>query len=374
VPFRIAVVVGTRPEVIKMAPVVAKLTEAPDIQVVNVVTAQHRELLDQVLGLFGVGVDVDLDLMRSDQALGPFVARALDALSAWFVEAVPDVVLVQGDTNTAMAAALAAFYLGIPVGHVEAGLRSHDRKQPFPEEVNRRVITSASDVHFAPTEGARRNLAAEGVPSADIVVTGNTIVDALQSLDLSGPFDDGSLDSLGASASRRVLVTAHRRENFGEPLRQVCHAIARLTDRRDVEFVYPVHPNPNVQRVVNQELEGLAGVHLVAPVSYGDLLRLLRSSHFVLTDSGGIQEEAPSFNTPVLVLRDVTERPELIESGGGLLVGAAEDVIVRESLRLLDDDAHHQAMASAQNPFGDGRAAERITATLRARLQQAQAK
>jgi UDP-N-acetylglucosamine 2-epimerase (non-hydrolysing) len=374
VTYRIAAVVGTRPEVIKMAPVIARLSEAPDFEVVTVVTAQHRELVDQVLALFGIGAHVDLDLMQPDQALASFVARALEALTTAFEDVRPSVVLVQGDTNTAMAAALAAFYAGIPVGHVEAGLRSHDRRQPFPEEVNRRVITAATDLHFPPTRAAHENLLAEGVPDADITVTGNTIVDALQSLDLTGPFDDAQLGSSVSTTRRLVLVTAHRRENFGEPLRQICRAIARIATERDVAFVYPVHPNPNVRSVVTKELEGRAGVHLVAPVSYVDLLRLLARSHFVLTDSGGIQEEAPSFDTPVLVLRHVTERPELIESGGGLLVGHSEATIVTESLRLLDDDVHHRAMASAENPFGDGRAGERIVATLRDRLPRLQAR
>lgn len=367
--FRVAAVVGTRPDVIKMAPVIERLREAADFEVVTVATAQHRELLDQALVLFGLRPDIDLDLMQSDQAPADFVAQALVALGAALAELGPDIVLVQGDTNTATAAALAAFYAGFAVGHVEAGLRSHDRRQPFPEEVNRRIVTTLADVHFAPTLRAQANLLAEGVPAANVVVTGNTIVDALQSIDLSGPFDDERLQPLTVDgAPPFVVLTTHRRENFGEPLRRVLRAVSELTSQREVTIVYPVHLNPNVRRIVAEELMTNERVRVVPPVSYADLLRLLKHCHLVLTDSGGIQEEAPSFGAPVLVLRDVTERPEIIECGAGRLVGTSEAVIVAEVLRLLDDADHRLSMASAGNPFGDGRAADRIVAFLRGHL------
>jgi UDP-N-acetylglucosamine 2-epimerase (non-hydrolysing) len=267
-----------------------------------------------------------------------------------------------------MAAALAAFYAGIPVGHVEAGLRSHNRQHPFPEEVNRRIISTVTDFYFAPTEGAKDNLLAESVIEADITVTGNTIVDALQSLDLAGPFDASELDELSLDGKPLVLMTAHRRENFGAPLRRICAAVRRLVEARDMSVVYPVHPNPNVRAVVDEELRGHEGIHLVAPVGYADLLRLLERSTVALTDSGGIQEEAPSFGTPVLVLREVTERPEVVTCGAGRLVGTDEDLIYKEVMRLLDDPDHHRAMADATNPFGDGRAADYIVDVLRTRL------
>jgi UDP-N-acetylglucosamine 2-epimerase (non-hydrolysing) len=366
VTLRVAAVFGTRPEVIKLAPVVRQLDADDELDVVTIVTAQHRELLDQVLELFDLAVDVDLDLMQEDQALHTFVARALTALGDVYREVRPDVVIVQGDTSTAMAASLAAFYAGIPVGHVEAGLRSHDRRHPFPEEVNRRIISSVADLHFAPTEGARANLVAEGVDAASVIVTGNTIVDALRALDLSGSFDDAQLDKLSLDGARVILLTAHRRENFGAPLRNICAAVRRVVDERNVAVVYPVHPNPNVRSVVDAELGDRRGIHLVPPVGYADLLRLLDRCDLALTDSGGIQEEAPSFGTPVLVLRDVTERPEVVTCGAGRLVGTDEEAIVAEVAKLLDDPDHYRSMAEAVNPFGDGRASERIVRALRA--------
>lgn len=364
-------VFGTRPEAIKLAPVVRQLRADASFDVTTVATAQHRDLLDQTLAMFDVQPDVDLDLMRDDQALSAFVARALSALSDVFRTMRPDVVLVQGDTGTAMAAALAAFYEGIEVGHVEAGLRSHNRQHPFPEEVNRRVISAVVDLHFAPTEGARANLLAEGVDGDAVTVTGNTIVDALQALDLDGEYDNRELEELApllGDGAPFVLLTAHRRENFGAPLRRICAAVRRIVEEHKAVVVYPVHPNPNVRTVVDQELGGRPGIHLVAPVGYADMLRLIDRSDVALTDSGGIQEEAPSFDTPVLVLREVTERPEVVTSGAGRLVGTDEDVIVAEVAHLLDDPGHHRAMASAPNPFGDGHASERIVDVLRARL------
>jgi UDP-N-acetylglucosamine 2-epimerase (non-hydrolysing) len=367
-PLRVATIFGTRPEIIKLAPVVRRLRDEDAVEVITVATAQHRDLLDQVLELFKLDVDVDLDLMQDDQALDAFVARALTSVGEVLRDIRPDVVLVQGDTNTAMAAALSAFYAGIPVGHVEAGLRSHNRRHPFPEEVNRRVISTLADLHFAPTEGARANLLAEGVKDESVIVTGNTIVDALQMLDLEGSFEDTALSRLSFDGAPLVLLTAHRRENFGAPLRRVCAAVRCLVEQRDLTVVYPVHPNPNVRGVVDDELGGHERIHLVPPVGYADMLKLLDRCDIALTDSGGIQEEAPSFGTPVLVLREVTERPEVVECGAGRLVGTDERVIVTEVERLLDDRDHYRTMANARNPFGDGRAAERIVDVLRKRL------
>ena len=365
---RVAVVVGTRPEAIKLAPVITALQDEPGVDVRTIASAQHRELLDQTLALFDLRADVDLDLMEADQQLAAFVARAIEGVSTALAALAPDFVVVQGDTNTAMAAALAAFYLGIPVAHVEAGLRSRDRRRPFPEEINRRLVSTLADLHFAPTPAARDNLLAEGVADQDIVVTGNTIVDALESIDVRGTYDDPSLAFLHGNDVPLILLTAHRRESFGPPLQRICRAVQRIVRGHDVEVVYPVHPNPNVREVVHDALGGEPKVHLVAPVSYRDLLRLLDRAVLALTDSGGIQEEAPSFDTPVVVLRDVTERPEVVDAGAGLLVGTGEDAIVDAVTALLDDAPRRAAMAAVPNPFGDGKAARRIVDALRTRL------
>jgi UDP-N-acetylglucosamine 2-epimerase (non-hydrolysing) len=367
---KVAIILGTRPEVIKLAPVAREIERHPSLfERVLVTTAQHREMLDQVLGVFDLKPDIDLDLMRRDQGLADFASRSLSSLAALLAESKPDAVLIQGDTTTVMTAALASFYLGIPVGHVEAGLRSFDRWNPFPEEMNRRVAGCIADLHFAPTERARANLLAEGVAEENIFVTGNTIVDALQSIAIDERFDDSTLDRVGGAANRLLLVTAHRRENHGEPLRSVCRALKSIAARYpDVEIVYPVHLNPNVRGPVFEELGDTERIHLVEPVSYGDLLRLMSRCYFVLTDSGGIQEEAPSFHKPVLVLREVTERPEVIEANAGRLIGTETDTVVAEVARLLDDRQEHSRMSAARNPFGDGHAAERIIEILARRL------
>jgi UDP-N-acetylglucosamine 2-epimerase (non-hydrolysing) len=361
---RAAVVVGTRPEAIKMAPVIRRLEAAPGFETLVIATGQHREMLDQVFNLFAVRPDVDLALMQPDQGLGNLAARALGALDEAFARWSPDVVLVQGDTTTAFAAALAAFYQGLPVAHVEAGLRSHDPRLPFPEEMNRRLISRLAGLHFAPTPGAATNLLAEGVCADSILVTGNTIVDALQSVDLGNGFDDPALERVPFGDEVTVLLTAHRRESFGPALRDICRAARWLARERGVQVIYPVHPNPQVRRVVDEELADHDGVVLVAPLSYGDLLRVLTRVHLVLTDSGGIQEEAPSFHTPVLVLRSTTERPEVLECGAARLVGTSTKVICAEAERLLDDESHYRSMANAVNPFGDGHASERIVNAL----------
>ena len=361
-PRRILAVVGTRPEVIKMAPVVHELrARNGQFHLTVATTAQHREMLDQVLDVFRITPDVDLDLMQYDQSLHEFASRALAALSRLMIELKPDTVLVQGDTTTVMTAALAAFYQGVTIGHVEAGLRSFDRRNPFPEELNRRMAGCLADLHFAPTDSARLNLLGEGVRTDKIFVTGNTIVDALQSIPLDGPFSDPRLNAIDIERRRVLLVTAHRRENLGAPLRGICSALKQLVARfRDVEVVYPVHLNPNVRAVVNEELGGIVRVHLVEPLAYVDLLKLLDRCFLVLTDSGGIQEEAPSFHKPVLVLRDVTERPELVQVNAGKTVGTCPTRITAEASHLLENAEAYAAMRVAPNPFGDGRAAQRI--------------
>lgn len=345
-----------------MAPVIRQLEQRQSIFEHKVVaTAQHREMLDQVLEVFGIKPDLDLGLMQQNQDLAEFASRSLRSLSSLFSKLKPDAVLVQGDTTTVMTAALAAFYKGVPVGHVEAGLRSFDRNQPFPEEINRRVAGCLASMHFAPTSRARLNLLREGVPENTIFVTGNTIVDALKSVSLGEAFDDQRLARLEGSGRRLLLVTAHRRENHGRPLRSICKALKTLTANfDDIEVVYPVHLNPSVGEVVREELGHIDRIHLVDPVSYPDLLRLMKRCFLILTDSGGIQEEAPSFGKPVLVLREVTERPELIEANAGRIVGTDARGIVDATSRLLTNAAEYASMAAVENPFGDGRAAERI--------------
>ena len=369
-PPRIISIVGTRPEVIKMAPVIRELESRADLFSHSLVTTgQHREMLHQMLSVFGLKPDIDLELMEPGQNLARFGGRALAALGELFADLEPAAVLIQGDTTTVTAAALAAFYQGVRVGHVEAGLRSFDRRNPFPEEVNRRIAGCAADYHFAPTARARTNLLNEGVNEQSIFVTGNTIVDALNSFPLDQEFDDEKLAAVDFAQRRVLLVTAHRRENFGEPLRGICAALSEIVRRfADVEIVYPVHLNPEVGSVVGAALGGIERIHLVAPVSYGDFLRLLRACRFVLTDSGGIQEEAPSFHKPVLVLRDVTERPEVIEANAGLLVGTQPERIVAQASRLLENVEAYAAMSRADNPFGDGRAASRIVQILAEQL------
>jgi len=345
-----------------MAPVIRELERRATLFDHTVVTtAQHRQMLDQVLEVFNIKPDIDLGLMAQNQDLAGFASRSLLSLSKLFSDLKPDAVLVQGDTTTVMTSALAAFYEGIRVGHVEAGLRSFDRYQPFPEEINRRIAGCLATIHFAPTDRARLNLLREGVPEGAIFVTGNTIVDALESVVLTPSFDDSRLARLGCNGSRLLLVTAHRRENHGEPLRSICEAIKTLIENfHDLEVVYPVHLNPRVGEIVRDEIGSTDRIHLVDPVTYPDMLRLMQRCYLILTDSGGIQEEAPSFRKPVLVLREVTERPELCEANAGRVVGTDVRNIVDAAMRLLSDAGEYAKMVPADNPFGDGRAAERI--------------
>lgn len=364
--LKVLSVFGTRPEAIKMAPVVAELRRRPGAVASRVcVTAQHREMLDDVLDLFGIRPDHDLEVMQEAQTPAYVAAAVLTGLEPVLEEEAPDWVLVQGDTTTTMAAAIAAFYRRIRVGHVEAGLRTGDRWLPFPEEVNRRVADLVTDLHFAPTGRARENLLREGIPGGDVLVTGNTVIDAL--LDVAArPFDPAGtpLEGLDLDGSRLVLVTAHRRESFGAPIREICRAVAEVARSRDVRVVYPVHPNPQVAGPVGEELAGLPNVTLLAPLDYLSMAQLMKRASLVLTDSGGIQEEAPSLGVPVLVLREVTERPEAVEAGTARVVGTAAAGIVAEALRLLDDPGEYERMARAVNPFGDGRASVRIVDAL----------
>lgn len=359
----VLVIIGTRPEAIKLAPVVLKLKTRPDqFKVVVCVTAQHRQILDQVLEVFEIVSDIDCDLMLNNQSLPSLTARALLSVTDAIRKTEPDVVLVQGDTTTAMASALAAFYEQVPVGHVEAGLRTCNPSCPFPEEINRRLISVLGHFHFAPTPKAADVLVAEGIPKKNVWCTGNTIVDALH-LVLKRP---GTLDvGIGSDGLKILLVTAHRRESFGQPLENICHALRELANRNpDVLILYPVHPNPRVQEPVRRLLSGKKNIALLDPLPYVSFVKLMKECYFVLTDSGGIQEEAPALGKPVLVMRNETERPEAIEAGTSRLVGTCIDTILCEAERLLTDPATYLRMSTAISPYGDGKAAERIAEVL----------
>lgn len=365
-PRRVMVVFGTRPEAIKMAPVVDALRATPGIETLVAVTAQHRQMLDQVLELFGLVPDEDLDLMAPGQTLPDLFGRILTGMTGVLERRRPDLVLVHGDTSTTLAAALASFYAKVPVGHVEAGLRTGNLHAPWPEEANRRLTAPLTSLHFAPTERSRQNLLAEGLPAADIHVTGNTVIDALLAV-VARIQSDATLEAELAArfpfldAGRRlVLVTGHRRENFGAGFEQICLALRELAARKDIQVLYPVHLNPHVQGPVNRYLGGLDNVFLLPPQDYLPFVYLMSRAHLILTDSGGIQEEAPSLGKPVLVMRETTERPEAVEAGTVRLVGTDRTRIVAETERLLDDPEAHAAMARAHNPYGDGKAARRI--------------
>ncbi|MGB9799044.1 MAG: non-hydrolyzing UDP-N-acetylglucosamine 2-epimerase [Thermanaerothrix sp.] len=369
-PLRVVSIFGTRPEAVKMAPVVQALAAHPDIESRVVVTAQHRQMLDQVLAVFNIQPDIDLNLMRPNQTLAQLTADILTHLDPVLDSLRPDWVLIQGDTTTVMTTALLCYYRRIRVGHVEAGLRTGDKWQPFPEEINRRIAGVVADLHFAPTEHSRRNLLAEGVPDWRIVVTGNPVIDALnQIVRQPMPVEVRTLlDRLGigAGGKRLILVTAHRRENFGRPLENICRALRQVAESYadSVHLIYPVHLNPNVQGPVYERLAGVPNITLIPPLDYLPMVHLMRQATLVLTDSGGIQEEASSLGIPTLVLRAVTERPEGVEAGILKLVGTDTEVIVRETARLLEDERAYSAMARAANPFGDGHAAERIVRAL----------
>jgi UDP-N-acetylglucosamine 2-epimerase (non-hydrolysing) len=361
--IKVLSVFGTRPEAIKMAPVVRELEKYPaQIKSVVCVTAQHREMLDQVLGLFEIKPDYDLDLMQPNQSLEQLTSRILLEFSPILRAEKPDWLLVQGDTTTVMVASLAAFYQNIKVGHVEAGLRTGDKRQPFPEELNRRIAGVVADAHFAPTSWAQDNLLKEDIPSAQVLKTGNTVIDALEWVaKLPSPaYIDELLEQI--SEPRLILVTAHRRENFGEPLENICLALKEIANayQSDLHILYPVHLNPNVQEPAYKILGNIPNITLLPPLDYLSLVHLMKRAYLVLTDSGGIQEEAPGLGKPVLVLRAKTERPEGVNAGTVKLVGADKEVIVKETKELLDNQSAYIQMAQAVNPYGDGRASSRI--------------
>jgi len=368
--MRILTVLGTRPEAIKLAPLIRKLEREPAFTSRVCITAQHRELLDPFLEFFGIRPHWDLDLMRPDQDPRDLLAEALKALKEVLDEERPDWVIVQGDTTTALACALSAYYQGVRIAHVEAGLRSGDKFKPFPEEMDRRLIDHLSDLCFAPTQRAAENLLREGIDPKSVHVTGNTVIDTLLEV-TSDPCFFKIQPPVGLQGDRRlILVTAHRRESFGPPLVRICRALVQIArENEDVEIVYPVHLNPNVQGLVRRHLEGVERVRLIGPISdYLGFVKLMASSYLILTDSGGIQEEAPSLRVPVLVLREATERPEGVELGLAKLVGTSTEAIVRETQRLLDDPEAYEGMRTGANPYGDGRAAERIVSILRAEV------
>jgi UDP-N-acetylglucosamine 2-epimerase (non-hydrolysing) len=360
----VMVVYGTRPEAIKLAPVISALQASDHVSVTTVVTGQHRAMLDQVNGLFGIVPDVDLDVIRERQTLPELTGRVMAGVTAAIEQHRPDAVVVQGDTTTSFVAGLAAFYQQVPVVHVEAGLRTGNRYDPFPEEVNRKLTTALTELHLAPTSTSRANLLAEAVDPANIVVTGNTVIDAL--LDVVArqlPAEDPALAVLDGSPA--VLITSHRRESWGAPMARTANAVARLAKEfPDVRFLLPAHLNPVVREVLLPPLEAMDNVTITEPLSYADFARAMDACSVMLTDSGGVQEEAPSLGKPVLVLRETTERPEAVDAGTVRLVGTDEDVIVEEVSKLLTDDGAYAEMARAVNPYGDGHAAPRVTAAI----------
>jgi UDP-N-acetylglucosamine 2-epimerase (non-hydrolysing) len=362
------IVFGTRPEAIKMAPVVRELRKKINIKVC--VTAQHREMLDQVLNLFEIDPDYDLDIMQPGQDLFDVTSNVLVGMKSVLLKEQPDIVLVHGDTTTSMAASLAAFYLQVPVGHIEAGLRTYNIQSPFPEEFNRQVTTKVTQFHFAPTEQARQNLLNEHVQNSQIYITGNTVIDALLSILKKARESSYSNDTLKSvhlldkeksDLPRIILVTGHRRENFGKGFEEICQALREIAiQNTDIQIIYPVHLNPNVREPVGRILSNIDNVHLIEPMGYLEFIKLMDSSYIILTDSGGIQEEAPSLGKPVLVMRDTTERPEAVEAGTVKLVSANKKQIVKAVNQLLTDETVYKKMARAHNPYGDGNASKTI--------------
>ncbi len=360
--MKVMSIFGTRPEAVKMAPLVLELQKNINIQSLVCVTAQHREMLDQVLELFELHPDYDLDIMKERQTLTGITTRVLEGLEKVLEEARPDIVLVHGDTTTSFVAALAAFYKQIKVGHVEAGLRTYNRYEPFPEEMNRKLTGSLANLHFSPTPLAKENLLKEFVDEKGIYVTGNTVIDALKTtLEEDYTFTVEELNQIDYAHKRVITMTAHRRENLGEPLRNICEAVKAIaTEYEDLEIVYAVHKNPAVREVAYEVLGDVKGVHLVEPLDIKDMHNLMRRSYLVLTDSGGLQEEVPSLGKPVLVLRNVTERPEGVEAGTLKLAGIERETIYKLTKELLEDKELYTQMAQAKNPFGDGEASRRI--------------
>ncbi len=364
--MRLMFVFGTRPEAIKMAPVILMAKTRPEFDVLVCTTGQHREMLDQVLTLFGIEADIDLKLMQVGQTLSTLTASAITACTAVYEQHRPDIVLVHGDTTTTFAASLAAFYTKTPVAHVEAGLRTGNPYSPWPEEINRKLTGAIAKIHFAPTETARRNLLAEGVQADCVHVTGNTVIDALHQTHARIAKDIGLRNELESRFAylrpgrRLLLVTGHRRENFGAGFVGICNSLREIAKRQDLDIIYPVHLNPNVKGPVHEMLGGLNNVHLIEPLDYLPFVYLLSRCHFVLTDSGGIQEEAPALGKPVLVMRDTTERPEAVSAGTAQLVGTDPQAITRAAVELLDRQEKYNAMSRAHNPYGNGKASEHI--------------
>jgi UDP-N-acetylglucosamine 2-epimerase len=368
--LRVMTVLGTRPEAIKLAPVIQRLAVDERVESIVVATAQHRKMLDQVLSLFNIRPKRDLNLMREDQTLANLTAAIFTSLDPLLVEYQPDWLLAQGDTTTVMASSLAAFYRQVRFGHVEAGLRTGDKHQPFPEEINRRVASVVADLHFAPTQWAKENLLREGIPESLIRVTGNTIIDALDQIrKLPMPPEVEKLlteKKILSNERELIMITAHRRESFGALIREICSALKTLAEKFSdrVELVYPVHLNPNIQQPVHEMLDGLSNVTLLPPLEYLPLIHLLMRAKLILTDSGGIQEEATGLGIPCLVLREMTERPEGVQAGVLKLVGTSQEKIVAAASQLLQDEQAYARMAHAANPYGDGHAAERIVSAL----------
>lgn len=364
--MKILIVFGTRPEAIKMAPVVRALANAEGIEAKVCVTAQHRQMLDQVLDLFKIKPDFDLDLMKPGQDLTDITINVLLGIRMVLRQWRPDWVLVHGDTTTTLATSLAAYYEKIPVGHVEAGLRTGNIYSPWPEEMNRRIAGAISATHFSPTEAAKANLIIEGVEERNVTVTGNTVIDALLDITQRVRTDETLRSELARrfhfldQSKKLILVTGHRRENFGDGFLNICAALAEISNRDDVQIVYPVHLNPNVQEPVNRLLGSIPRIHLIEPLDYLPFVFIMDRSYLILTDSGGIQEEAPSLGKPVLVMRDTTERPEAVKAGTVKLVGTNKQSIIAETIRLLDDEVDYQRMSHSHNPYGDGKAATRI--------------
>ena len=363
---RILIVFGTRPEAIKMAPVVKACRARPELDVKVCVTAQHRQMLDQVMDIFGLTADFDLNVMAPNQTLADVTCKVLKGMEGVFAQWMPDMILVQGDTTTVMAAALAAFYHKIAVGHVEAGLRTWNVYSPWPEEMNRLIAGCLATLHFAPTPRSAQNLLKENKDSTKVFVTGNTVIDALHEAVKIMDGDSALRARLAAqfpfldASKRLVLVTGHRRENFGDGFIHICNAIRRVASRPDVQVVYPMHMNPNVRKPVTEILGGLGNVHLIEPLDYLSFLYMMRQSYLIMTDSGGVQEEAPSLGKPVIVMRDTTERPEAVDAGTVILAGTETEAIASAAERLLDDKGFYNKMAQAVNPYGDGLAARRI--------------